>query len=206
MNIRRISGSKMMIDETSIEVDPRAFIDRAKLEHKEIEGNYRTRKWRIVEKCAIAVTHARKHPEFRKFVKDSDFWKNSRQKPAKDSADWCTKYILNPTTTKEKATAGRYAAVIEYLLSKKVKPEHVAAQLKKRGGIDKVYAKSTGRKRDDEGAELSPQRNYDKDDFHAKWTDEQRDQICDEPGEKTIKIRVIGRLGEFKQATIIDVC
>lgn len=208
MTVKRDRGKESSIDTTSIDVDPKAYINRAKIENRDIEGNYRARKWAIVQKCAISVDYARKHRDFRKFVERSDFWRDARQKPPKYSADWCTKFILDPQTDGEKATAGRYAAVIEYLQAEKVAPDRIAAELKTRGGIERVYAESTGRKTDqkEEGVKEAVVRNYDKDDLHARWTtEEQRDDLFGENGDKTLTVRVAGKTGEFKKVTILEV-
>ena len=75
MSIKRVRGTKTVIDTTPIEDDPQAFIERAREEHRTIEGNYITQRWKIVEKCAIAVAYARKIETFENSSRTRSFGK-----------------------------------------------------------------------------------------------------------------------------------
>jgi hypothetical protein len=121
--------------------------DIAKLESGYHKGLY-AELGRITQ---IARDFDRNGEAWARFVKDS-FWADARKQDRphigskkRPKIAFVTRFVWNAKNGPSCKLTSKYSGVLEYLIADGVKPEHIAKELKKRGGIEKIHRLATKR-------------------------------------------------------------
>ena len=99
----------------------------------------------------IARDFDRDRKSWARFVENS-FWAKAREqdRPHLESEKrskiaFVTRFVWNARNGPSCKLTSKYSGVLEYLIADGVKPEHIAKELKKRGGIEKIHRLATKR-------------------------------------------------------------
>jgi hypothetical protein len=122
--------------------------DIAKLKRGYYEGLYAE----LARITRIAHGFDQKKKSWAQFVAHS-FWAEAREQDRphvghekRSKIALVTRFVFKPRTKNQFKRTSKFSGVLEFLLGKGVKPERIARELKKRGGIEKIHRLATKRR------------------------------------------------------------
>ena len=130
----------------AIKKNPKQFIIELPKRYRGIESGYNRNLYAVMAECATLAQLAAEDVDIAEEIRTGKHWTKKRQQcPDGEYVRLVVHHMLQPEGKNEQSKASKWTAVIEHLSNKGGDGDSIVETLTKAGGIEEIYAETTGR-------------------------------------------------------------